>query len=245
MSAQPLFLHRLPFGAPAVVAGLLIALVPPAGAATLTMQGWYQGQGNKVTVTNPSYQGLAGGFRGELSGLSDQRFNLRDLEMYCVDLLQTINPAAGTSYSVKMDGEPGTTTFVIKPIEQVFDAGRVERLSQLISYVGATPALVSNAAQSTSLQLAIWNVLYDNDSSLSAYAGAQFSDSSSYRHLAGDLLVQSAGFRVDRQLYVMTSTTRQDQLFWLDVQQVPEPAGLALAVAALGGMAVARRRVRR
>lgn len=227
------------------VLALTASLSSPAAAATLTMQGWFHGAGQAVSVTSPNYNGLAGGFKGTLQGLSDSRFNLADLEMYCVDLLQTINPAVGTRYSVKMAGEAGASTFEIKPIEQVFAADRVARLVQLVSFVEASPMRVDSAAESTALQLAIWNILYDTDASLHAQPGATFSDTSSHRSYASDLLAQSVGFGATRQLFVMTSSQRQDQLFWLDAHRVPEPSAALLALAALGAIGVAGRRSRR
>lgn len=222
--------------------GITLLASSGAQAGTLSMQGWYHGAGNTVKVNNPGYQGQAGGFKAKLSGMSDSRFNLDALEAYCVDLLQPIE--LNKSYSAMLQGDAGSASFVIKPIDEVFDATRVERLTALVSYVGLNPTLVSNAAQSTSLQLAIWNILYDSDNTLNAYTGAQFSDTSSYRHLAGDLLTQSVGHQSNRQLFVMSSASQQDLLFWVEGQRVPAPAGLTLASTALALLWLGQRRRR-
>ena len=87
------------------------------------------------------------------------------------------------------------------------------------------------------MQLAIWNIVYDTDATLSAGPGALFSDSTTYRTYANDLLSAAGSFGIDRQLYVMTSSTRQDQLFWLDAQQVPaHPPASAVAAGTHDGL---------
>lgn len=219
-----------------------------ASAGTLTMGGWNYGTGNTVNVTSTApaktYRGQAGGFKGTLSGLSDARFNVGPIEMYCVDLLQSINIAANTTYSIKLDGELGSTTFTIKPIEQVFDEDQISRLTRLFNYLSDVPTAVDSALESTALQLAIWNIVYDLDVSLLAAPDATFSDASTHQTYASDLLSFSAEASTDRNrhFYVMTSATRQDQLFWLDSQDVPEPASLALVAMGFGAIGVTRRR---
>lgn len=221
-------ISRLVLGAAALCGPLL------AQAGTLTMNGWLFGAGHAVNVSSPNYSGQAGGFRGSLTGLTDAGFNLDVVELYCVDLAQTVNINAGTAYTVKLDGELGNTTFTIKTAEAAFGAARADRLARLVSHAESLDTLVDSSRESTSLQLAIWNVVYDLDSSLTASTSALFSDTSSYRTYANDLLAGAGQAGIDRQLYVMTSATRQDLLFWVDAQQVPEPASLALAALALG-----------
>ena len=107
---------------------------------------------------------------------------------------------------------------------------------------------VDSAAESTSLQLAIWNIVYENDLSL-ATTGS-FADTSAHGPYATSLLALSARQAPTQNVFVLKSASSQDQLLWRSMRpgepsnatngQVPEPMTLALVAAALGGLAVVR-----
>lgn len=224
-------------------AAALLATGLGAQAGTLTMAGWLFGPGNNVAAGAPNYSGQAGGFKGALSNMSDPAFNLNPVEMYCVDLGQYITINTGTTYSVKIDGESGTTAFTIMDVASVFSSSVADRLAKLVSYAESVSTLVDTSAESTSMQLAIWNTVYDTDNTLTA--PGSFSDTSSYAAYANTLLANAAGFSATKQLYVLKSASNQDQLFWIDNpsrRDLPEPASLVLVGLALGAAGFVSRR---
>jgi MYXO-CTERM domain-containing protein len=244
-----------------LAATALGSLAVASQAATVSLTQWAYGDSwsNAVTVGSPDHQGAAGGFKGAvLFGASDSASGFSGLLSgfitYCVEIQESFtlpssvmtgyNVLAGANYS-----EWNNTNGLAKTA-----VGTSDRLGQLLSYAESNHAIrsASAAADSTSLQLAIWNVIYDNDNTVGAGAFSEKSGSS-YDAYADTLLAGSTHWSKMFDVYVLQKNGTQDFLLTRDtgrvftattdaINNIPEPASLALAALGLVAAGAACRR---
>lgn len=210
-------------------------------AAVVRFSDWAYGNswGNVVTVGTPSHHGAAGGFKGsvdfdageEAQGWVD-RLNDSFIS-YCVEITESFSgfPSASMSgYAVVSASAYGWSTT------------RADRIGRLMSYVAADPSRVDTANESTALQLALWDLVYDTDSDVSLLLG-NFKETSNatFDAYANSLLAAAAGETNRYEVYVLSKSGSQDFLL---LREVPEPATLALCLTALGGLGIMRARRR-
>lgn len=209
-------------------------------AATVNFTGWAFGSGNSVTVGAPNHSGPAGGFKGSVVfNAAEQAAGWQDILnnnfiSYCVEINEHFSLPSGnmSGYSVVH-----AASYVRSADNTVLGATAANRLGQLMSLVAADPQRVDTAAESTALQLAIWNLIYDTDSSL---MGGTFTANANSFRTTGDTLLGAAATTGNRyEAYILTKSGSQDFLL---LRELPEPTSLALSLLALGGLGIAAKR---
>jgi hypothetical protein len=234
MPLRPLNARRAAVAVTLALAAASAVVPSTAAAASVTLTGWAFGSGGKVDGN--LYQGQAGGFKGSLSGAGV--FDTPSFITYCVELEESFSfsSAAMTGHELV----PGAT---------YFGKQAAESLGRLLGYVMADPRRVDSADESTSLQLAIWNLVYDGDASMAR--GGRFSDRSSFAPYAESLLRGSAGFDASGlDVFALRRAGTQDFLLVAPrpvpstSQQVPLAPTWALLAAALLALQAAQRRLR-
>ncbi len=208
-------------------------------AGNVTLTGWQFGNGG--VVNSNLYAGWAGGFTGTLTGFG--AYDNPSFSTYCIELAEhfSFSTNAMSNYTV-VDGN------------NYFGNIRANHMARLMTYVAEHPAAVDSANESTSLQLAIWNIVYDDDFNLNV--GGAFSDNSSFANYANTLLAGAEATTQSRfNVYALQRAGTQDFLLTARIPQVgdgdggggvlSEPLSSALAgVGLLGALWVKRRRAR-
>lgn len=227
--------HAAGRGAAACLLALLAGVGGAAQAATMplvNLSGWLHG--DVSNVSNSMYGGAAGAFVGTLSGAGE--FDSSSFVTFCLEIEQSMSFNTTMQYSVVN----GATYF----LDRRGDPTIADRLAQLAEYAVSHPAEIDTKEKSASLQLAVWNLVYDRDWSLTDPTG-NFSDWSNNRWQADTLLAGARNTTGSTfEIYVLKGDTTQDFVL-LKARTgasapVDEPPNWALVLLAMLGMAAAR-----
>lgn len=227
-------------GAAAAVTLAAASLAAPttAQAAAVTLTGWAFGAGGSVNSSTggasslAGYSGAAGGFAGSLAGTG--AFDTNAFITYCIELEESFSfsSTAMTGYSLVDGASYFAARRLTNPLRP--DGALVaERLGRLFTWVQGDARRVDSALESTALQLAVWNIVYDSDWSLSNPLG-RYSDRSGQATLANSMMAAASATVSRVQVHALTRPGSQD---FIVVSPVSAPGSLALAGLGLAGLA--------
>jgi hypothetical protein len=234
-------------GITALLGGMALA----AQAATVQLKLTdYKYGARTVNATSPVHNRDAGSFTGTITngGVS------ASVESYCLELTEYFSFGETNTYT-KMDA---AAYFGSSSLGTFAGSSKAITLAKLLSVANPDIESASTSAAkadlSAALQLAIWNIRYDNDMTL---ASGSFLDTSTFTTQATAFLnkaVLLANSDIIYSVHVLSSGRpigdsqgKQDQVIWERGgpgvgNPVPEPTSLALAFGALGALGFATRR---
>lgn len=205
--------------------------------------------GTDVSASVGAFKGLAG---------ASVPYNTDTFISYCVELTQNFNLNTVYSNYTLVDGAGYFAG--ITPVLAAGSTSVVDRLVNLFSSLGGANTPTSTA-QSAGIQLAVWESIYegtenygnvsrDGNSTIDGRFSAVVNSGSTAAIASANNILASANAYTGPDLFsikVLTNSDHQDFLVLerlTDRGDVPEPATLALALAALVGAGVATRRRR-
>lgn len=221
-----------------VFSSIAIAAAASAGAAetvllnpvTVNLSAWTYGSGNDVNVGTPTYSGKGGGFSGVLSNAG--AYNDASFATYCVELGQSFNwGVTYTDYKIIKGDTYSLWTY---------NPGTAGKIGQLMTYVDTLGAL--DSAKSTGVQLAIWELVYENPANGYTLDSGAFKNTPSTPNTFANTLL--ANFSSTTSLYNVDVLKNEGHQDFLILTAVPEPEGYALALAGLACIGVFGRKLR-
>lgn len=221
-----------------LLSSIAVAAAASAGAAetvilnpvTVNLSAWTYGSGNDVNVGAPTYSGKGGGFSGVLSNAG--AYNDASFATYCVELGQVFYwKTTYTDYKI-IKGD----TYSL----WAYNPGTAGKIGQLMTYVDTLGALTS--VQSTGVQLAIWELVYENPANGYTLDSGAFKNTPATPNTFGNSLL--AAFSATTSLYNVDVLKNDHQQDFLILTAVPEPEGYTLALAGLACIGVFGRKLR-